>query len=57
MDNFFLSSRNAILSVSLKYQEFKQMREYKPSLTGIETLHIVVVFEYILTTYLQTKKY
>ena len=31
------------------------MREYKPSLTGIETLHIVVHFEIPLTAYLQTK--
>ena len=46
LQNFFLSSGSAILSVFLKYQKFKQMREYKPSLTEIETLHIVVLCEY-----------
>ena len=25
---------------------FKQLREYKPSLTGVEILHIVALFEY-----------
>ena len=31
------------------------MLEYKPSLTGIETLHIVALCEYYLTAYLQAK--